>query len=109
LPLSAAQDAFKGQCPELAVCEQLCNGTKHRVLSNPNLKPFDVATHVQATADRAGISRMNVMPGDQNVDIILTTCIAVRDKNGTTWDALNLFLVVMQFWSKELCLPLGAG
>jgi hypothetical protein len=109
VPVRTTQDAFKTRCPELAVCEQLCNGAKHYVLDNPKLQPFNVATDVRATNDLIGISRMNAVAGDTNVEIRLTAAVSVVDKDGNVWEALGLFLAVLRFWERELGLPLEAG
>jgi len=55
--LAGKQKQLKTKCPELAVCEQLCNGAKHLVLTNRNLQAFDVAQDVRHTEDLAGIVR----------------------------------------------------
>ena len=115
LPLQNAQADFKAKCPELAVCEQLCNGAKHLVLKNPKLQPFDVSTNVRATKDVVGISRMNLIPGDAdapldpNAVIRLTPAVSVTDKDGKVWEALHLFLRVLRFWERELGLSSEAG
>jgi hypothetical protein len=82
--LKTTQDQFRNQCPELAVCEQICNGAKHLVLDNPQLQPFDVAADVRGTSDLAGISKMDVFPGDKNVDIVLTPAVSIIDKGGNS-------------------------
>lgn len=55
--LQTTRERLKNMCPELAVCEQVCNGAKHFVLKNPKWKPFNVASDVRGTGDRAGISQ----------------------------------------------------
>jgi hypothetical protein len=99
------QAQLKGKCTELTVCEQVCNGAKHLVLDNPNLKPFSVATDVRGTDDLAGISRMNVVAGPENVDIVLTPVVWITDKNRNAWEAIDLFRRVLLFWQGELGLP----
>jgi hypothetical protein len=103
--LQITQAQIKRQCPELGVCEQICNGVKHLVLDNPQLKPFSVAADVRGTDDLAGISKMNVVAGDENVDIVLTPVVSITDKDGKSWQAIDLFLTVLFFWQDELGLP----
>jgi hypothetical protein len=100
--LGVAQKRLKKACPDLAVCEQICNGAKHLVLDDPNLKPFDVTSDVYRTDDLMGISRSNVVGGETNVDIILTPVVQVRDRLGRTSEAIDLFRKVVAFWQKEL-------
>jgi hypothetical protein len=99
--LKATQDQFKSKCLELAVCEQICNGVKHLVFDNPQLKPFDVTTGVRVTDDLAGISKTNLVPGfapgDENVAIVMTPAVWITDKNGNPWQAIDLFLKVLFF------------
>jgi hypothetical protein len=103
--MQAEQQRLKNQCPELAVCEQVCNGAKHLVLDNPQLKPFNVAADVRGTNDLRGI-RMNIVPGDGvSHDIVLTPAVSITDKDRKSWDALELFQRVLSFWETELGLP----
>ena len=105
--IQVEQQQRKNQCPELAVCEQICNGAKHFVLDNPQLKPFNVAADVQGTTVLKGI-KMNIVAGDNvSHDIVLTPAVSITDKNHKTWDALELFHRVLTFWQKELGLPAG--
>lgn len=100
--IQAEQQRLKNQCPELAVCEQVCNGAKHLVLDNPQLKPFDVAADVRGTNDLSGI-RMNIVPGDgMSHDIVLTPVVLITDKDRKSWNALELFHRVLTFWQREL-------
>lgn len=103
--MQTTQAQLKSQCPELAVCEQVCNGAKHLVLDNPQLKPFSVAADVRGTDDLAGISKMNVVAGAENVDIVLTPTVSITDKDGNSWQAIDLFRRVLFFWQRELGLP----
>lgn len=103
--VQTTQAQLKSQCPELAVCEQVCNGAKHLVLDNPQLKPFSVAADVRGTDDLAGISKMNVVAGAENVDIVLTPTVSITDKDGNSWQAIDLFRRVLFFWQRELGLP----
>jgi hypothetical protein len=73
--LQPTQAQIKSQCPELAVCEQVCNGVKHLVLDNPQLKPFSVAADVRGTDDLAGISKTFVAGDENPVDIVLTPAV----------------------------------
>jgi hypothetical protein len=99
------QQRLKNQCPELAVCEQVCNGAKHLVLDNQQLKPFNVTADVQGTNDLRGI-RMNIVAGDGvSHDIVLTPAVSITDKDRKSWDALELFHGVLVFWQRELGLP----
>ena len=107
--LLATQKAFRVRCPQLGVCEQVCNGAKHRVLANRALLPFNISTDVRSTTDLIGISRMNVFPGDTDVEVRMTEAVSVTDKNGRAWEAVQLFLKVLRFWEQELGLPLDAG
>ena len=100
-----AQADFKNRCPELAVCEQVCNGAKHFVLDDPKLKPFSVAVNVKTTSDLIGISRMDLVAGTENVDITLTPSVQITDKTGNSWEAMMLFRNVLSFWQSELGLP----
>ena len=100
--LEVVQKRLKDACPDLAVCEQICNGAKHLVLSNPNLKPFDVTSDVYQTDDRTGISRSNIVGGETNVDIFMTPVVQVKDRLGRTSEAIDLFRKVVAFWQKEL-------
>jgi hypothetical protein len=103
--VKAIQAQLKEKCPALSVCEQICNGAKHFVLDNPQLKPFSVAKDVQCTDGSAGISRFNVAAGDKNVDIVLTKIVSITDKDGKSWQAMQLFLTILFFWQDELGLP----
>jgi hypothetical protein len=103
--LKTMQAQLKGRCPELFVCEQVCNGAKHLVLHDKKLQPFNVATDVRGTDHLAGISRFNVVAGDENVDIMLTRVVSITDKDGKSWEAMHLFLAVLFFWKDELGLP----
>ena len=99
------QDRLKAQCPELFVCEQVCNGAKHFVLDNEQLKPFNVAQDVRGTSDLKGI-RLNVVPGDgQSHDVILTPMVLITDRNRNSWEAIALFHRVLSFWQRELGVP----
>jgi hypothetical protein len=102
--LADTQQRLKTKCPELAVCEQLCNGAKHLELRNRSLKSFDFAADVRATDDRAGIVR-NVLADDSPVDIVLTPVVSIVDKDHNSWQALDLFHKVLRFWQAELGLP----
>ena len=98
----ATQERLKNRCPELSVCEQVCNGAKHFVLDNPRLKPFNVGADVRGTNDLHGITR-NIVAGDgMSHDIILTPVVVVTDKDGTSWEALELFRRILSFWQAEL-------
>ena len=100
--IQAEQQRLKNHCPELAVCEQVCNGAKHLVLDNPQLKPFNVAVDVQGTDDLRGI-KMNIVPGDGvSHDIVLTPAVSITDRDRNSWDALELFHRVLTFWQGEL-------
>ena len=99
--VQATQDQLKARCAELAVCEQVCNGAKHFILGNPKLAPFSVAGDVRATDDRIGISR-DVVPGVESVDVILTPLVRITDRDGQTWEAIDLFHKVLAFWRAEL-------
>ena len=103
--LETTQAQLRGRCPELFVCEQVCNGAKHLVLHNKKLQPFNVARDVRGTDDLAGISRFNVVAGDENVDVVLTPVVSITDKDGKSWQAMQLFLAVLFFWQDELGLP----
>jgi hypothetical protein len=104
--LKATQKQLKKKCPELAVCEQVCNGAKHLVLDNPHLKHFDVATGVRGTDGLVGISRTDLIPGDgKSHTIVLTPQVGITDKDGTRWEAVVLFRKVLFIWQDELGLP----
>jgi hypothetical protein len=75
------------------------------VLHNKKLQPFNVARDVRGTDDLAGISRFNVVAGDENVDVVLTPVVSITDKDGKSWQAMQLFLAVLFFWQDELGLP----
>ena len=107
--MQKAQETFKSKVPELAVCEQVCNGAKHFQLDNPNLKPFNVATDVRATDDLAGITRDFVPVEDEHMDVILTPVVSITDKEGLAWTGINLFHRVLRFWQTELGLSGRAG
>ena len=92
---------LKSACPELAVCQQICNGAKHLKLSDPRLKPFNISTDVYQTDDRKGVSR-DVRGGDTNVNIVLTPVVKVIDRDRGEWEAIELFRTVVAFWRKEL-------
>jgi hypothetical protein len=103
--VQAEQQRLKNRCPELAVCEQVCNGAKHLILGNPQLKPFNVAKDVRGTNDLRGI-KMNIVPGNGvSHDIVLTPAVSITDKGRKSWDALELFHRVLSFWQRELGLP----
>ena len=99
--LRDTQNQLKIKCPELIVCEQICNGAKHLNLNNPLLTPFDITTNVQATNDLIGIV-LDVRASDSPVDIILTPAILIYDKDGNSWQALELFRKILFFWKVEL-------
>jgi hypothetical protein len=103
--VQTTQAQLKSRCPELVVCEQVCNGAKHCVLDNLQLKPFNVAADVRGTDDLAGISKMNLVGGDENVDIVLTPAVWITDRDGNSWQAIDLFRRVLSFWQDELGLP----
>jgi len=97
-----AQDRLKAKCPELSVCEQVCNGAKHFALDNPKLKAFDVGKNVRATDNLQGISR-NIVAGDgKNYDVVLTPQVLITDMEGNCWDAIRLFHTALRFWEQEL-------
>ena len=108
LVLGSAKKLFKAKCPELAVCELVANGAKHRVLSDPALTRFNVTSDVVKTTALSGISR-SILPGGHAVDIRATPAISVRDQAGRTWDALDLLHKVLRFWATELGVQLDAG
>ena len=99
--LGGAKERLKKLCPELAVCEQLCNGAKHLELRDPKLTPFDVSNDVRQTNDLAGI-RLDIQAGDTNVDIFLTPVVLVTDRERREWEAIELFRRVLMFWRREL-------
>jgi hypothetical protein len=101
LDLGSTRARLKTMCSELGVCEQICNGAKHLVLDDPKLKPFDVTRDVKGTDHLSGIQR-NVSASDLPVDIVLTPVVSVSDKDGKSWDAIELFHAVMRFWQVEL-------
>ena len=102
ISIPRAQEELKCKSSELAVCEQVCNGAKHLVLSNPSLVPFDVATNVHASGAQRGILR-NAVPGaDEPLDIRLTPEIMITDRDGTSWEAIGLLHRVLTFWKSEL-------
>jgi hypothetical protein len=98
------QEKLKLKCAELAVCEQICNGAKHLKLDNPKLKPFDIATDVRNSGAVSGI-RTNLYAGDTAVDITLTPAISITDKEGNSWDSIDLFRRILAFWRTEVCVP----
>ena len=99
--LRGAQERFKKLCPELAICEQVCNGVKHLELGNPKLAPFDVSKDVRQTNDLKGI-RLDIRAGDTNVDVVLTPVVVVTDRDRGEWEAIELFHRVLMFWRREL-------
>ncbi len=100
--IHATQERLKNQCPELSVCEQICNGAKHFVLDNAQLKPFNVASDVRGTNDLVGI-KLNVLAGDGiSHDVVLTPAVSITDKDRNTWEAIDLFRRVLSFWQREL-------
>ena len=99
--LGAAKERLKKLCPELAVCEQLCNGAKHLELRDPQLAPFDISNDVRQTNDLMGI-RLDIQAGDTNVDIVLTPVVFVTDRERREWEAIELFRRVLMFWRREL-------
>jgi hypothetical protein len=101
IDLKTLQAALKGRCPELAVCEQVCNGAKHLVLRDPSLQPFDVTADVQGTGAQKGIAR-NVSANGPKVDCVLTPEIFITDRSGKSWEAIDLFHKVLRFWETEL-------
>ncbi|MGH8603165.1 MAG: hypothetical protein ACREXR_10450 [Gammaproteobacteria bacterium] len=92
--VKTAQERLKKKCPELAVREQVCNGAKHFVLGNQNLKPFKVATDVQTSDGRVGISKGGRGPGD-DFDMVLTPAVSITDKDLNSWEAIRLFHKVL--------------
>ena len=104
--LKATQEQLKKKCPELTVCEQVCNGAKHLVLNDPKLQPFDVATDVRGTDDQVGITRADLIPEDgKSHTIVLTAKVEITDKDGNNWEAIVLFRKALSFWQHELGLP----
>ncbi len=104
------QERVKKACPELAVCEKVCNGAKHLVLSNPKLKGFDVTADVKGTGDLRGISSNFSVGAETAVDIVSTPVVSIKGDNGTSWDAIDVFHKVIRFWQSELGLPVdGVG
>jgi len=96
------QERLKARCPELFVCEQVCNGAKHLVLDNAHLKPFNIANDVRGTNDLKGI-RLNVVPDDgQTHDVVLTPVVWITDRSQNAWEAIELFQRVLSFWQHEL-------
>lgn len=101
--LKPLQQQYKLKCPELVVCEQLCNGAKHLSLTDPNLVPFDISKNVQGTSNLAGISKpFKLEEKITRIEIIVTTDVIITDKDGNTWQAINLFNRIIAFWEKEL-------
>lgn len=99
--LATVRAQFINACPALAVCWQICNGSKHLMLDDPKLKPFNVKTDVFQTEELKGIRR-NVFPGETHADIVLTPVVRVTDKNRSVWEVIELFRTVLAFWEKEL-------
>jgi hypothetical protein len=99
--LGGAKERLKAVCPELAVCEQLCNGAKHLELRDPKLAPFDVSSDVRQTNDLKGM-RLDIQAGDANVDIVLTPVVLVVDRERREWEAIELLRRVLMFWRREL-------
>ena len=95
------QEQIKKKCPELAVCEQVCNGAKHFVLNNSRLRPFSIAENVRGTDDLIGLAR-DIIPGGEPVDIVATGSVSISDKDGNSWEASDLFHRVFIFWRREL-------
>ena len=54
--------------------------------------------------DLAGITK-NVVLGGEGADIILTPAVAITDKDGNSWQAIDLFHNVLRSWQRELGLP----
>lgn len=100
--INATQALLKSKSSELAVCEQICNGAKPRVLKNQSLVSFNVATDVQAIDAKSGIVRDVLPDSEVFADIILTPQIIITDKDGTCWDTISLFHRVIAFWKVEL-------
>lgn len=103
--LESVRAQLRKRCPELSVCELICNGAKHLDLSDPRLKPFDVAKDVRVTDDRVGISRHG-RAGEGSFDIVLTPSVIVTDKDGSQWEAIKCFHAVLMFWATELDRPI---
>jgi hypothetical protein len=106
MTLRDVQSDLKTRCPQLVVCEQIANGAKHLVLGNPRLQGFDVTKHVQLGNHHVGVSKVG-SPSDGPFNIEATTAVMVTDREGTTWEAMMLFLHVMTFWQRELNVPVG--
>lgn len=101
--LKVLQQQYKSKCPELSVCEQICNGAKHLTLTNPNLTPFNISRDVKGTSNLTGISKPFKL-GEKaiNVEVVVTSDVIITDKYGNTWRAINLFRRILFFWEKEL-------
>jgi hypothetical protein len=99
--LRTLQDSFVLRCAELGVCAQIANGSKHLLLSDPRLVPFNVSKDVQQTTDLVGVSGI-LIPDGPPVDVILTPEVAITDRNGVQWAALETFHKVIWFWRNEL-------
>lgn len=101
--LKALQEHYKSKCPELSVCEQICNGAKHLTLTDPNLIPFNISKDVQGTQNLSGISKpFELKEKTINIEVIVTSDVIITDKDGNNWHAINLFSRVLLFWENEL-------
>lgn len=99
--LRSTQNGLKTKCPALAVCEQVCNGAKHFNRGGRHLQGFNVGTDVYVTEHLAGVSKLAIWPGD-NADVVLTPAVWITDKDGKSWDAIDVFTKVVLFWQREL-------
>lgn len=112
--LKTLQAECKLESPELAVCEQIANGAKHRVLNNPDLAPFDLVTNLYYSGGHVGCGYVTAVPDSEEPpefsnpgasDWIVTPAVNVIDKSGKDWDVLSLFTSVLGYWRRKLGVP----
>lgn len=109
--LRSLQIKCRSESAELAVCEQIANGAKHKSLDNPALAPFDLVSHLYYSGGHVGSGYTtavedNEEPRDFSApgasDWVITPAVNVIDKTGKDWDVLSLFVATLYYWKKTL-------
>ncbi|MDP2714441.1 hypothetical protein [Rheinheimera sp.] len=112
--LRTLQEQCRADSAELAVCEQIANGAKHKTLDNPLLAPFDLVSHLYYSGGHVGCGYVTAVEDHEDPpefsapgasDWVVTPAVNVIDRSGKDWDVLLLFLAVLYYWRKKLGVP----
>ncbi len=94
------------QCPELSLCQDVANGSKHMTV---DFYPADVVeTTASATISAPSSLLSNSVRGTANVDgsgretTTTTYRLKIRDAAGDNRPAVDVFTVAKDFWAKFL-------